>query len=181
MRQLPRRLQQQQAALGCGWKNAAATRLSEQILVILLGLEAEQGKLEAILTAGLAMTPAAAAAMLGKKRDNRVGKAHRLFAGNRPHLERNNSYLACLGARGDNPGAVSQWLHQAVGDSHQAGRLGNQGGFAGLVGKRAISECLCDEQLLSGISTVKCNAIQVLASPTRPRYCEFGVHRLGSE
>ena len=70
MRQLASRLEQQQAALGCGRKNAATTRLSKQILVILRRLEAEQGKLEAVLTAGLPMTPAAAAAMLGKKRDN---------------------------------------------------------------------------------------------------------------
>ena len=50
-----------------------------------------------------------------------------------------------------------------------------------MVDKRPIAKRLCDEQLLPGISAVKCNVIQDLASPARSRYCEFGLRLLGSE
>ena len=111
--------------------------------------------------------------MLGEKRDDRVVEIHRLFAGDRVHLKRDGGRLACWVARGNHAGAVGQRLHQAVGDSHQAGRLGSQGNFSGLVGHGTVAKRLHDQQLLSGISAFECNTVHARASPIRSRYCEF--------
>jgi hypothetical protein len=63
-----------------GRKHPAAAPFGNDGLIIESGVEAEQRKLEAILTARLAVAPARVAAMARKKRLDLVGEVDRLLA-----------------------------------------------------------------------------------------------------
>ena len=133
VRQLPRCLEQQQAAPGCGRKDAPPTGFAKQILVILLRLKTKQRQLEAVLAAGFPVATATVAAVLGEQWHDRVGEVYRLFSSDRLDLEWNRGRPAGLGGRGNEALAVGQRLRQPVGDPHEAAWLGREMGVASLI------------------------------------------------
>ena len=74
MRNSRRRLQEQQAAIGRGWKKPAPPRLFDQVLVVFGWFEPMQRQFEAVLPARFSMAASGIAARLGKDWDNLVGE-----------------------------------------------------------------------------------------------------------
>ena len=77
MRHLRGPLGHQQAAGRIGRKKAPPTGLTNQVFVVFVRLEAEQGQTKTVLACCLAVAPASVAAILGENRDNLVGEVQR--------------------------------------------------------------------------------------------------------
>ena len=181
VRQLPRCLEQQQAAPGCSWKDAPPTGFAKQILVILLRLKTKQRQSEAVLAAGFPVAAATVAAVLGEQWHDRVGEVYRLFSSDRLDLKWNRGRPAGLGDHGNNAFAVGQRLRQPVGDPHEAAWLGREMGVASLIREAPVAIGLRDEQLQTGIGSVKGDAADFRTVPTGSRDGQLGQCRRSSQ
>ena len=93
------RLAEQQAEFRRGRRHTSAAGFVDQVLEILARLEAEQRQLEAVLTAGLAVTGARVAAKLGEDRHDLVLEADRSIldqSGDR-HFHAGGAAVGCRG------------------------------------------------------------------------------------
>ncbi len=108
MRRLVGRLGQKQTATGGSGKNSSPPPFLDDILVILLRFESEQGKPESVLTARLPMTPPSVASVLGEKRGNLVGEIDPLDLARLGGFNLNRTFQVAGGMNGHGGFSVGQ-------------------------------------------------------------------------